>query len=384
MQFACSTQLVESYDHLYASAWLHSVHFHLSSLTSTFPSPMQSLWNHLRHEVHSIIGRFLSFASLHVQKSLSISDLRTLCPNGILLRFVHGNLSIFSSMRHCIRWGLICAWSQWHRTGSQPSTSSVAQAIANNPQSEPFVWVWMFIMSNVYKSQAGFTKEHISFFKDLLTDIIRLLSYMPTELKKPLRSLGLTLETRIQWQLLTCRIWMNVDFAGSAINPFLAHWVCCHPTILPLLCLRRRNCAARTMLSLSHLSDDSRITLSLMYSSSFSIQIFWSGFAGLSKTCTVAVTPFDWTSAVGGGECTASGSPLEGGSTAVEGGDSVVPLSGRDSWEQKRLFEEGESFPVLEEEEGAFPLVDADLLEEKADTVPLLEPERGTLPLLVV
>ena len=51
-------------------------------------------------------------------------------------------------------------------------------------------------------------------------------------------------------------------------------------------------------------------------------------------------------------------------------------------------MEEGEFFPVSEEEEGPFPFVDVEgcflLLEGLAETFILLEPEWGTSPLLAV
>ena len=90
------------------------------------------------------------------------------------------------------------------------------------------------------------------------------------------------------------------------------------------------------MLSFSHLLGDSRKTLSPMYRSSFSSQIFWSFFAGLSETWLLllieqlhAVGEADSVLAVEEkGECTLSGSPSAGDSTALVREAVSLPLSG--------------------------------------------------------
>ena len=63
----------------------------------------------------------------------------------------------------------------------------------------------MLIISNEYVLEVGFTIEQISFFNDLLMHIIQLLSYISTESWNA-PPFGLTFETMIQWQPLTCRI----------------------------------------------------------------------------------------------------------------------------------------------------------------------------------
>ena len=84
----------------------------------------------------------------HVQNILSLTDLFTRLPSGTRLR-CDGNLSMRPCVREFNRCCLIAEQSKLQTTGSNPCTSSVAQAIENKPQSFALGWDFILMTSNV-------------------------------------------------------------------------------------------------------------------------------------------------------------------------------------------------------------------------------------------
>ena len=63
--------------------------------------------------------------------------------------------------------------SKWHSDGSDPCTSSVAKAIANRSQSQPFGWDWTLTKSKCSVSALGLIMEHTACFtgKEILDGV---------------------------------------------------------------------------------------------------------------------------------------------------------------------------------------------------------------------
>ena len=121
-----------------------------------------------------IIDNFLSFGILHVQYMGSVMLLHTFFPTAQRLIFLRGNLFITPLSKQVSKWLRITEVLKSQNTGDCWYTSSVANAIANNPQSLRFVWCCTFRTSQMNWASFGLTRLQICFFVSRLMLVLRL------------------------------------------------------------------------------------------------------------------------------------------------------------------------------------------------------------------
>ncbi len=142
---------------------LHNVQNHSSSATydACMSILTQILWYHLLQLSQQIIGMLSSFGDRHKQNNSIFSLTSLYFPRTFLVRS-NGKLVNLLSSKHFNKCSLIFTTIQEEDIGSLPWAKSVANAIANNPQSLPLGCLWVLTSLNVGKSVLGFQNLQIS------------------------------------------------------------------------------------------------------------------------------------------------------------------------------------------------------------------------------